>query len=164
MSIWTDLRERALALVKGTRADRELDEEMRHHLELDIAARMRSGATADEARRKAMLVFGGVDRFREETRDARGIRPLEDLASDVRFALRTLGRNPGLTAAAVLVLGLGIGANTAIFFAVDAVVLRSLPCLYLLYEDNPEKNWDRETAAPARHASRTPPVTALRTD
>lgn len=154
MSIWTDLRERVLALLRGTRADRELDEEMRHHLELDIAARMRAGATADEARRQALHAFGGVDRFREETRDARGVRPLEDLAFDVRFALRTLRRNPGFTAAAVLVLGLGIGANTAIFSAVDAVVLRSLPFadpdrLYMLYEHNPEKNWDRETAAPA---------------
>ena len=89
-------------------------------------------------------------------RDARGSRPLEDLVGDVRFAFRSFNRSRAFTMTAVLVLALGIGANTAIFSAVRAVVLKPLPFhdpdrLYMLWESNPEKGWEPETAAPANY-------------
>lgn len=89
-------------------------------------------------------------------RDARGVRPLEDLVRDVRFAFRSFGRSPAFTVTAVLVLGLGIGASTAIFSAVRAVILQPLPfsdpgSLYMLWESNPEKGWEQETAAPPNY-------------
>ncbi len=123
-------------------------------IRLDIAARMRRGLTEAEARRDAERVFGGVDRHYEQARDARGVRPLGDFMMDVRYAARTLRRNPGFTLAAVLVLALGIGANTAIFSAVNAIVLRPLPFpqsgrLFMLWEENAEKNWYKQVAAPA---------------
>ena len=154
MSWGTDLRERVRALLRGDRADRELQEEISQHLDLDIAARMRRGLTEAEARREAERVFGGVDRHYEQARDARGVRPLGDFMMDVRYAARTLRRNPGFTLAAVLVLALGIGANTAIFSAVNAIVLRPLPFpqsgrLFMLWEENAEKNWYKQVAAPA---------------
>ncbi len=154
MSWWSDLRERVRGLLFVRHADRELEEELRFHMDMDVEARMRGGLSAGEARRTAERAFGGVDRFREETRDARGVRPLSDFAQDVRYALRTLRRSPGFTLAAVLALGLGIGANTTIFSAVNAVVLRPLPFpqpgrLFMLWEENPEKNWYKQVVAPA---------------
>jgi putative ABC transport system permease protein len=154
MSWWTDVRERVRGLFLMDRADRELENELRFHLEMDIASRVRSGASESAARRAAERAFGGVDRYREQTRDARGVRPLADFVHDVRYALRALRRNPGFALAAVLALGLGMGANTSIFSAVNAVVLRPLPFpepdqLYMLWEENPEKNWHQEYVAPA---------------
>lgn len=123
----TDLLERLRTLVFGRRWARNLDEEMRFHLDQDVAARVRGGADPARARRDAVLAFGGVDRYQEETRDATGVRPFQDLTADIRFALRSLRRNLGFTATATAVLGLAIGATAAVFCVVHAVLLADLP-------------------------------------
>src|SRR5690242_21715223 len=142
-----DILARLRALVRADRWQHELDEEMRDHLDRDIAARVRAGADPVTARREARIAFGGVERWREETLDATGVRPLRDLAADLRFTLRGLGRNPGFTATAVLVLALAIGATTAVFSVVRTVLLSDLPYphadrLVRVYEQNsPTNRW-----------------------
>lgn len=146
------VRLRAVARRRAT--ERELDEEIAFHLEQEFRKNVALGMTGDEARRRALVEFGGLAQTREAHRDAYRPRRLEELHADVRYALRTMGRNPALAGAAILTLALGVGANTAIFSAVNAVVLRPLPFaaperLFMLWEENPEKGWYQQTAAPA---------------
>ena len=107
--------------------DERADDEFRFHLEMLIARNERSGMSKEEARRAAHVQFGGVDRFMEHARDEHRSRPLEDLARDTRRAARNLVRMPAFTTAAILTLGLGIGATTVMYSIVDHVVLRPLP-------------------------------------
>jgi predicted permease len=103
--------------------DAEMEEELSFHLEMEIKKNIRLGMDPVEARRQAMISFGGVDRFAEKTREERGVRPLEELARDLRFAIRSLRKAPGVVVVTVLSLGLGIAASATVFSMANALIL-----------------------------------------
>lgn len=122
-------RVRSWLRVSSQRAEfeREMQDEMRTHLELYQADLRRRGAPEEEARRRALAEFGSVAARTEECRDAVGLRLLDELRGDVSYAFRLLRRSPAFTLVALLSLGLGIGANTAIFTLIDTVLVKNLP-------------------------------------
>src|SRR5438552_16067946 len=113
-----------------SRMERDLAAELRFHVATYAADLVRAGMPQDEALRRAAVELGGAERVKEECRDEVGVTFMETLTQDLRYALRGFWRNPGFTAVVVAALGLGIGANTAIFTLIDAVVVRDLPVPY----------------------------------
>ena len=126
---WSDLRFRLRAIFRRGGLERELDDELRFHLEQEAEKNVRAGLEPREAMRQARIALGGVERTKEDDRDARGVSWLDVAGRDVRYALRGLKRTPGFTAAVVLTLALGIGANTAMFGIVDRLMFRTPPYL-----------------------------------
>src|SRR5213080_2331464 len=126
----SDIRYRLRALFSRASVEQELDDELRFHIEREAEKYERQGMSHEPALRRARLAFGGVEQVKEASRDMRGIARLESIVRDLRYAMRSLKSRPAFTLTVIATLALGIGANTAIFTLVDALVLRPLPVLH----------------------------------
>ena len=146
MSILRSVGVRLRALFRKGRVEAEMEEELRFHLEQEIDKHLRAGLSPDEARRRAGIAFGGVERFKEQARDETGVRPLEDLTRDVRFAVRTLLKAPGVVLVTVSSLALGIGVSATVF-AVG---------ISFLFGDADFRASERKASTPVRSRSRAP--------
>lgn len=127
MNPGTWIRRRTRLVFSRRTVETQVDEELRFHLDLEIAERVRAGVAPDEARRTALRDFGRVENVKEEWRDARPLAWLDGLKRDITFAWRGIRRSPGFSLSVVLVTALGIGATTAMFSVVNGVLLRPLP-------------------------------------
>jgi predicted permease len=121
------LRSFGRGLFRRSAVERDLAEEVRFHLDARVAHLAASGVPREEAVRRARLEFGAVESYKDQCRDAHGLRLLDDLRADLRYAVRTLARTPAFALMAIVSLALGVGANTVVFSVVNALVLRPLP-------------------------------------
>src|SRR6516162_1465451 len=115
------------SILRRSQNERELSEELQFHLERQIERNLAAEMPPEEARYAALRLFGGVQQIKEECRDMRRTKLIETIIQDLRYGLRMLAKNPGVTAVVVLSLAIGVGANTAIFSLLNAVVLKALP-------------------------------------
>jgi predicted permease len=143
-------------LVHRDRVEHDLDTELRGTYEMLVAEKIQAGATSDAARRTARLELGGVEQLKERIRDVRMGTLVDSVLKDARYAGRSLARNPGFAAVTIVTLALGIGANTAIFSAVRAVLLRALPYqdpdrVVMVWEDASLVGFPQNTPAPANY-------------
>ena len=127
MSMLREVANRVRSFFHKQQRDAELEAELAVHLELAVEENMRRGLTPEEARRQALIHFGGVEQAKEQQREARGLIKLDILLQDLKYTFRTLGRDRGFTMVAILILALGIGANIAVFSVVNTLLLRPLP-------------------------------------
>ena len=125
--MFNDLRIRLRSLFHRDTVESELQDELRFHFDREVEKYERSGLTHQESVRHARLAFGGEEQVKESCREARGTQLTETVLQDVRYGLRTMGRNPGFFSIAALTLALGIGASTAVFSIVDSILLKPLP-------------------------------------
>ena len=133
--------------------EQELDQELRFHVERQVAENVAAGMPPEEARRRATREFGGVEQTKEQCRDERRVSLIETMLQDIRYGARTLRKSPGFTFFAVVVLALGIAASTAIFSIADAVLVRPLPYrdanqLVMVWEDATAYGFPHDTPAP----------------
>jgi hypothetical protein len=127
MSIINWASRRLRALVRREVLEAEMNDELRLHFEMAVAAGMRQGLSNEQAEAQTRHLFGGMEQVKEIYRDARGVRVIEELVRDLRYGFRALWRSPGFSIIVLLTLTLGIGANSAIFSVVRGVLLRALP-------------------------------------
>ena len=115
------------ALLRRRRVEREMSAEMQFHLDMEIARHVAAGVPVAEARRRALVAFGGLERYKESVRDERGTRWIDDFVSDVRYALRGMARDRGFSVTVVATLAIGIGATVTVFTIANAVLFRPVP-------------------------------------
>ena len=164
--MWTALRHFVRNLLRRDRVERELTDEIDGYVDLLAAEKMAQGMSGDDARRAARLEIGRVDHVKEHVRDVRVGAWLDALRQDVRFGVRTLIRRPAFALIAVLTLGVGMGATTAIFSLIDSVLLKPLPFrepdrLAMVWEVRPRFNQPRMQAAPSNYVDWSQQVKAF---
>jgi hypothetical protein len=146
MGIGTRLKSALLTLLRKQRVESELEMEIRSYVDSITDEKIATGTLPAEARRQALIEAGGLEQVKQAVRDQRASTFAESVVQDIRYGLRQLRRNPAFTFTAVITLGLGIGATTAIFSAVYALLIRPLPYpdsdrLMEILDGNPKKGW-----------------------